>query len=389
MQISKKDGKIQIRKRYFRWRWQLTGIAFCIMLLFAGCTTRRPSLHEDTEAKNEVVTEKDSEASYDTGQEPGTESDTGTNVKTGTDLEDETDRISSDADALYQELSDCYESILPYQDAPYIEINGNRPFFTQDEIVTNSYEFYSELDALGRCGTAIACVGVDLMPTEPRGTIGSVRPSGWHTVKYHDIIPDNYLYNRCHLIGYQLAGENANPLNLITGTRYLNREGMLPFEEQVSTYVKKTQNHVIYRVTPYYEGDNLVASGVFMEALSVEDEGKELAFCVYCYNVQPGIVIDYANGDSFIDETSEYVLRIREQQEKEAAESKEAEESNYVYAVNGKNGKIHIIGDCSATGNDSNAMKEPIYCETYEEALAISERVAPNQSKRNCGNCYQ
>ena len=179
----------------------------------------------------------------------------------------------------------------------YVIINENIPFFTEDEIVSESYESYGELDGLGRCTVCIACVGIDIMPTEDRGSIGSVKPSGWQTVKY-DFISGKYLYNRCHLIGYQLTGENANKQNLITGTRFLNIEGMLPFEDMIADYVKETENHVMFRVTPVFDGDDLVASGVLMEAISVEDNGDGICFCVYAYNNQPGVVIDYATGDS-------------------------------------------------------------------------------------------
>ena len=183
-------------------------------------------------------------------------------------------------------------------ETPYVIINENIPFFTEDEIVSESYELYGELDGLGRCTVAIACVGIDIMPTEDRGSIGSVKPSGWQTVKY-DFISGKYLYNRCHLIGYQLTGENANRENLITGTRFLNIEGMLPFEESVAMYVEGTGHHVMYRVRPYFDGDDLVCRGVLMEARSVETPWVQ--FCAFCYNVQPGIVIDYATGDNWRD----------------------------------------------------------------------------------------
>lgn len=189
------------------------------------------------------------------------------------------------------------EEIPKYTGEAYIEINNNIPYFKKDEITTKSYEKYSELDSLGRCGVAVACIGKDLMPTEPRGEIGNVRPTGWHTVKY-DCIEDRYLYNRCHLIAFMLTGENANEKNLITGTRYLNVEGMLPFENKMASYIKETGNHVMYRVTPIFTGDNLVADGVLMEAYSVEDKGKGIEFCVFCYNVQPGVEINYSNGES-------------------------------------------------------------------------------------------
>ena len=192
--------------------------------------------------------------------------------------------------------------VSAYDGSAYVEVNGNIPTFTdrEKEKVT-AFESYSKLDSLGRCGVAYANVCQEIMPTEKRGAIGSVKPSGWHTVKYNDLIDGNYLYNRCHLIGYQLAGENANKKNLITGTRYLNVDGMLPFENQIDDYVEATNNHVLYRVTPVFDGENLVASGVQMEAWSVEDSGKGVCFNVYCYNVQPGITINYATGDSGID----------------------------------------------------------------------------------------
>lgn len=183
----------------------------------------------------------------------------------------------------------------------YCEVDGNVPGFSEDELVTEAFENYSDLDSLGRCGVAYANICKELMPTEERGEIGMVKPSGWHTVKYSDRIDGNYLYNRCHLIGYQLAGENANEKNLITGTRYLNVTGMLPFENEVADYVESTGNHVLYRVTPVFDGDNLVASGVQMEAESVEDKGAGVLFNVYVYNVQPGVIIDYATGASEAD----------------------------------------------------------------------------------------
>lgn len=192
--------------------------------------------------------------------------------------------------------------IPAYSGAPYVEINGNVPFFTSEDITIESFEYYSNLDLLGRCVYAFANIGRDIMPTEERGAIGMVKPSGWHTVKYPDIIEDLYLYNRCHLIGYQLSGENANEKNLITGTRYMNVEGMLPFENQVADYVEDTGNHVLYRVTPRFTDYNLVADGVLMEAYSVEDSGEGIQFCVFVYNVQPGIEIDYATGESWAAE---------------------------------------------------------------------------------------
>ena len=190
-------------------------------------------------------------------------------------------------------------SVVPaFTDQPYVVINDNVPFFTEEEKTTmEAIELFSELDGLGRCGTALANVCKELMPTADREDIGQVKPSGWKTAKY-DHVDRKYLYNRCHLIGFQLTGENANEKNLITGTRYMNVDGMLPFENMIDDYVDETENHVLYRVTPIYEGDELVARGVLMEAYSIEDQGEGICFNVYAYNNQPGVVIDYATGDS-------------------------------------------------------------------------------------------
>lgn len=195
------------------------------------------------------------------------------------------------------------DAIPAYDGKAYVAVNNNEPFFTDSDMTTTAFENYSDLDSLGRCGVSYANICKDIMPTEERGKIGMIKPSGWHTVKY-DVIKDRYLYNRCHLIGYQLAGENANPKNLITGTRYLNVEGMLPFENLVADYVNNTGNHVLYRVTPMFSGSNLVANGVLIEAKSVEDNGGGILFNVYCYNVQPGVGINYENGDSWLDGTT-------------------------------------------------------------------------------------
>ena len=195
------------------------------------------------------------------------------------------------------------DAIPAYDGRAYVAVNNNEPFFTDSDMTTTAFENYSDLDSLGRCGVAYANICKDIMPTEERGKIGMIKPSGWHTVKY-DVIKDRYLYNRCHLIGYQLAGENANSKNLITGTRYLNVEGMLPFENLVADYVNNTGNHVLYRVTPMFSGSNLVANGVLIEAKSVEDNGGGILFNVYCYNVQPGVGINYENGDSWLDGTT-------------------------------------------------------------------------------------
>ena len=197
-----------------------------------------------------------------------------------------------------QEISFNLEEVPEFEEhQPYVILNENNPNFNEEDLTTKSFEKYSELDELGRCGVAFANIGRDIMPTEERESIGQVKPTGWQVAKY-DCVDGKYLYNRCHLIGYQLTAENANAKNLITGTRYMNVEGMLPFENQVAEYVKETGNHVLYRVTPIFEGNNLVANGVQIEAKSVEDDGDGILFNIYVYNNQPNIEIDYLTGKS-------------------------------------------------------------------------------------------
>ncbi len=252
--------------------------------------------------------------------------------------------------------ADAYtvDTVPAFNGSPYIAINGNEPSFASTELVTEGYERYAPLDLLGRCGTAMACVGKEMMPTEERGSIGSVKPSGWQTVKY-DIVDGKYLYNRCHLIGYQLTGENANEQNLITGTRFLNIEGMLPFENMVADYVKETGNHVIYRVTPVYDGVNLVARGVQIEAKSVEDQGEGISFNVYAYNAQPGVSINYLNGDSVLEsEKTTVVTTIREV-------------SKQQYVLNTSSKKIHLPS-CGAVKSVKEANKSVVY-ESKESLL--------------------
>ena len=213
---------------------------------------------------------------------------------------EDNNQISSSTEAI------SLENIPEYSGSPYVEVNNNIPNFSEEDYTTKAFEKYSELDILKRCGVAYANICKEIMPAkgEERGKIGTVKPSGWKNVKYAGLVDGNYLYNRCHLIGWQLAAENANAKNLITGTRYLNVEGMLPFENKVADYLHKKStknNHVLYRVTPIFKGSNLVASGVQMEAYSIEDKGKGVSFNIYVYNVQPGVVIDYKTGESKLD----------------------------------------------------------------------------------------
>ena len=246
---------------------------------------------------------------------------------------------------------------------PYSVLNDNIPSFANAPLTSVSFKRFSELDDLGRCGVAEACVGVDIMPTEERGAIGQVKPSGWHTVKY-DIVDGKYLYNRCHLIGFQLTGENANEQNLITGTRYFNVEGMLPFENMVADYVKETENHVTYRVTPVYDGDNLVAKGVQMEAFSVEDKGEGICFNVFVHNVQPGIEIDYATGDSKLAVTAD-------------ADNISSKDDIKSYVLNTNSKKIHL-----ASCNSAKDIKPE-----YRQETNKSVEVLKQEGYTPCKNC--
>lgn len=236
-----------------------------------------------------------------------------------------------------------------YSGDSYVEINGNEPDFTEEEITDEAYEAYSKLDEYGRCGTAQACVGEELMPTEKRGKIGQVKPSGWKTAKY-DNVEGKYLYNRCHLIAYQLTAENANEENLITGTRYMNTE-MIPFENEVADYVKETGNHVMYRATPVFEGDNLVASGLQLEAESVEDNGRGVSFNIYFYNIQPGIQIDYSDG------TSREGSETPEEAAGRTEENNAPGDSEATYIINRNTHKFHRE-DCSGVSDIKSRNKE-------------------------------
>ena len=271
-----------------------------------------------------------------------------------------------------------------YSGKAYISVNGNVPYFTAAELTTTSFETYSDLDTLGRCGVTYACIGQDLMPTKERGSIGMVKPTGWHTVRYDDLVDGKYLYNRCHLIGYQLTGENANTQNLITGTRYLNIEGMLPFENMVADYIQETDNHVLYRVTPIFEGNNLLANGVLMEGYSVEDKGAGVSYCVFAYNVQPGIEVDYATGESKLADGAQQEEQKTatvtptpspEPEKQEPATGSEASQADYILNTNTK--KFHYP-TCSSV-NDMKEKNKQEFFGTRDEA--ISNGYSP------CGRC--
>lgn len=264
------------------------------------------------------------------------------------------------------------DDIPVYSGAAYVPINGNVPFFTDDEISVRALEEYSSLDPLGRCGVAIACIGTETMPEDKREEIGSVSPSGWYYNKVsnnnkYDFVDGGFLYNRCHLIGFQLAGENANEKNLITGTRYLNIEGMLPFENQIAAYVKATGNHVLYRVTPIYNDMDLVASGVLMEGISIEDDGEGIKFCVYAFNVQPGVTINYFTGQN-----------APSGEELPPVENTPNEENDY-YIINVKSKTIHK-SDCGSAATISESNRQEF---RGDEEILLEEF----KGYKGCGSC--
>lgn len=275
-------------------------LLLCMCMLVgcgSGAATQVMLKAEDSETESYVETVQ----TESTENDPGDETEIQTAAETEIQVAAQVQSDDSKQKVVHTGTASAFNAadVPAYSGEPYTAVNNNEPYFTSDNLTTEAFENYSELDALGRCGVAYANVCLETMPTEKRGSISEVKPTGWHSVKY-DNVDGKSLYNRCHLIGYQLTAENANQQNLITGTRYLNVDGMLPFENMVADYVKETDNHVLYRVTPIFTGDNLVADGVLMEGYSVEDEGEGICFCVYAYNVQPGITIDYATGDSWL-----------------------------------------------------------------------------------------
>lgn len=289
-----------------------------------------------------------------------------------------------------------------YNNEPYEVVHNNEPEFTEKEKKnTKAFEEYAPLDSLGRCGVAFANICREIMPTEKREAIGQVKPSGWHTVKY-DIVDGKYLYNRCHLIGYQLAGENANEKNLITGTRYLNMEGMLPFEDQVADYVQDTGNHVLYRVTPQYEGDNLVAEGVQMEGYSVEDQGEGISFNIFAYNVQPGIRIDYETGESEQTETGKNVQgntgdanvsedgQIQQATGNKTPKNRKAEKSNDMDEISGEGEaekKEYVINTNTKKFHDPSCSSVKDTLAKNRKAVTESRDILVQQGYEPCKKC--
>lgn len=350
-----------------------------LLLAFTGCAESTVTSQDNTYAIEQLATIPSEllEASETAVSEP----ESGQPQENASDTQ-ESQQVTSATDVPTGEGTSAFSlrEIPAYSGTPYTEVNGNQPYFTEEELTTQSFETYSELDSLGRCGVAYANVGQDLMPTEPRGEIGAVKPTGWHLVKY-DNVDGKYLYNRCHLIAYMLAAENANPQNLITGTRYLNVQGMLPFETKVCDYVKNTGNHVLYRVTPIFDGDNLLADGVLMEAYSVEDAGEGISFCVFAYNVQPGIGIDYATGDNWAEGSGTYQSTVASVAEEtpvpqpetdtavqitpESSVSQESRETTYVLNTNTKKFHYHT---CSSV-DDMKEKNKQIYTGSRDEVI--------------------
>ena len=341
-----------------------TAIALCELLaiatIFTGCASANLSGTEGAGhvAGAAVADEDSSGALGSTDNADGVQSGSATSeADSGANGTGQADAGKPQDELVNNNSYVSLDAIPAYDGKAYVAVNNNEPFFTDSDMTTTAFENYSDLDSLGRCGVAYANICKEIMPTEKRGKIGMIKPSGWHTVKY-DVIKDRYLYNRCHLIGYQLAGENANPKNLITGTRYLNMEGMLPFENLVADYVNNTGNHVLYRVTPMFSDSNLVANGVLIEAKSVEDNGGGILFNVYCYNVQPGVGINYENGDSWLDGTTP-----QEQSAQTGAPQNEGSQSSDgsgagasagdAGSSSGENGSASSGSDSSAAENSS------------------------------------
>ena len=350
-----------------------------LLLAFTGCAESTVTPQDNTYAIEQLATIPSEllEASETAVSEP----ESGQPQENASDTQ-ESQQVTSATDVPTGEGTSAFSlrEIPAYSGTPYTEVNGNQPYFTEEELTTQSFETYSELDSLGRCGMAYANVGQDLMPTEPRGEIGAVKPTGWHLVKY-DNVDGKYLYNRCHLIAYMLAAENANPQNLITGTRYLNVQGMLPFETKVCDYVKNTGNHVLYRVTPIFDGDNLLADGVLMEAYSVEDAGEGISFCVFAYNVQPGIGIDYATGDNWAEGSGTYQSTVASVAEETPAPQPETdtavqitpelsapqETQQTTYVLNTNTMKFHYP-TCSSV-DDMKEKNKQIYTGSRDEVI--------------------
>lgn len=338
--------------RKFKIRTGITSIVLAAGIIFAGCSTNPQPDYVDTPAT--VIADETSVSEASETAEAQESSAAEESIQSAEDVSPQ---------HAGTETQFSYGSIPAYSGSPYVAVNENIPFFTDEELTTQSFETYSELDSLGRCGVTYACIGQDLMPTEDRESISEVTPSGWNNKEY-DFVDGGWLYNRCHLIGFQLTGENANEKNLITGTRSMNVDGMLLFENMTADYIKETGNHVMYRVTPVFEGDELVPRGVLMEGKSVEDNGEGILFNVFVYNVQPGVEINYMTGDSKLTEAG-------------GSESSEQNSAEGEYILNTNTKKFHLPDCSSVTDMD----------EDNREGFSGSREELIDMGYEPCGRC--
>ena len=338
--------------RKFKIRTGITSIVLAAGIIFAGCSTNPQPDYVDTPA-TVIADETSVSEALETAEAPESSA------------AEESIQSAEDVSPQHAgtETQFSYGSIPAYSGSPYVAVNENIPYFTDEELTTQSFETYSELDSLGRCGVTYACIGQDLMPTEDRESISEVTPSGWNNKEY-DFVDGGWLYNRCHLIGFQLTGENANEKNLITGTRSMNVDGMLLFENMTADYIKETGNHVMYRVTPVFEGDELVPRGVLMEGKSVEDNGEGILFNVFVYNVQSGVEIDYMTGDSKLTEAG-------------GSESSEQNSAEGEYILNTNTKKFHLPDCSSVTDMD----------EDNREGFSGSREELIDMGYEPCGHC--
>lgn len=346
--------------------------------------TTEPTVADTTEVTTteEITTEEVTTSEVTTSETTTTEVTTTEKPTTTITTTETTTKSTTTAQPTNDNLSNSsvsLSSIPKYSGRPYVALNNNKPYFKASEITTKAFENYSNLDSYGRCGVVMACCGTEIMPAdgEERGSISSIKPTGWVQAQY-DCVSGKYLYNRCHLIGWQLSAENANRRNLITGTKYLNIEGMLPFENMIADYIHETGNHVMFRVTPRFEGSNLVAKGVQMEAYSVEDDGNGICFNVFCYNVQPGVVINYATGSSYLEGGSAQTTTKPATTKPSTTHGSDTGNSDADYILNTNSKKIHYPG-CSAANRMSDANKKE-YSGSLDSLFS--------QGYTTCGICF-
>lgn len=369
--IAKEEEQKRQTKKVLQWGLPIISILICLCFIGAILEQNNDTDMPPASSVSESIPSEMDNSQGGSEVLPEDGSDTQGAIVEGTEPSSDTQQPPTSPVPAADTVS--LSEVPAYSGEPYVAINNNTPGFNDEELTTTSFETYSTLDYLGRCGVAYACIGTDLMPTEDRGSISEVTPSGWINKEYDG----QYLYNRCHLIGFQLSGENANERNLITGTRYMNVEGMLPFENMIADYVHETDNHVLYRVTPIYDGTNLVASGVQLEAESVEDDGEGVLFNVYVYNVQPGITIDYATGESW-QEQGTTTTPVQEEPVQEEPEEQTPVSSGTTYILNTNTKKFHYPS-CSSVDQMSDKNRQE-FTGTRDEIIAMGYDP--------CGRCH-